>query len=331
MAEWNDNSVKSVSYFSSNQVFLFINLHSSEQLKYSMINLCRVYPLHLLREIETRVWLLAVESEAQVKSEGEDLLTYPTREPGAGKGSNLIDRTASIITKMDSHINALRLKSSEKNDRENGQTHVRITQTVDSSFSSTAGGSTKMKRRAKGFGSSRKPLFDAGDKKYESESIPLNLRDETQFLDENSKIDASLSRWEERVGPAELERAVLSLLDFGQITAARQLQNKLSPDNTPSEFFLVDAALKLADLSTPRNKVFISMLDDEVLSAIQSYNLLTDQRVIDPLKVVVQFVSFVFCIGKFLWRRFDNRYLSANSFIPYCLSTFSSNLKEHYD
>ncbi|KAK6150524.1 hypothetical protein DH2020_015456 [Rehmannia glutinosa] len=238
------------------------------------------YPLHLLREIETRVWLLAVESEAQVKSEGEGSLTYPTREPGAGKGFNLIDRTASIISKMDNHINALRLKS----DRDNSQTHMRTPQTIDSSFSSTSGGSAKTKRRAKGFVSSRKPLIDAVDKKYESDSIPLNLRDDLQSLDENLKIDASLSRWEERVGPAELERAVLSLLDFGQTSAARQLQNKLSPDNTPSEFSLVDAALKLAALSTPSNKVLVSMLDNEVCSVLQSYNLLTDGRVIDPLK-----------------------------------------------
>ncbi|GFP83268.1 protein ddb_g0268328 [Phtheirospermum japonicum] len=232
-----------------------------------------LYPLHLLREIETRVWLLAVEAEAQVKSEGEDSLTYPTREPGAGKCLNLIDRTASIITKMDNHINALRLK----NDRENSQTHMRTTQTVESSFSST-----KTKRRAKGFGSSRKPLIDAMDKKFESES-----RDESLSLDENFKMDASLSRWEERVGPAELERAVLSLLDFGQISAARQLQNKLSPDNTPSEFLLVDAALKLAALSTPSNKVFVSLLDDEVRLVLQSYNILTDGRVLESLSTIL--------------------------------------------
>ncbi|KAH6833706.1 spatacsin carboxy-terminus protein [Perilla frutescens var. hirtella] len=252
-----------------------------------------VYPPHLLREIETRVWLLAVESEALVKNEGEDSSTYPTRESGAGKGSDLMDRTASIIAKMDNHINGLRLKSSEKNDRENGQTHVRMTQTVDSSFSSTAGGGLKTKRRAKGSGSSRKSFFDAGDKKLESESIPLNPRDETQFLDENLKIDASLSRWEERVGPAELERAVLSLLEFGQITAARQLQNKLAPDNMPSEFFLVDAALKLAALSTPSNKVSMSMLDNDVLSVILSYNLLAEQRVIDPLQVLESLASLL--------------------------------------
>lgn len=237
-----------------------------------MNNLCRVYPAHLLREIETRVWLLAVESEALVKNEGEDSLISPTREPGAGKGSDLMDRTASIIAKMDNHINGLKLKYSEKKDRENGQTHVRTTQNADSSL--------KTKRRTKGFGS-KKPLFDTADK-----SEP-NPRDETHFHDENLKIDASLSRWEERVGAAELERAVLSLLDFGHITAARQLQSKLAPDNMPSEFFVVDAALKLAALSTPNNKMSILMLDDDVLSVMQSHNLMAEERVIDPLQVIV--------------------------------------------
>ncbi|KAL1567189.1 hypothetical protein AAHA92_02695 [Salvia divinorum] len=76
-----------------------------------------VYPPHLLREIETRVWLLAVESEALVKNEGDDSLISPTREPGAGKSSDLMDRTASIVAKMDNHMNGLKLKSSERNDR----------------------------------------------------------------------------------------------------------------------------------------------------------------------------------------------------------------------
>ncbi|KAL7104527.1 hypothetical protein ACP275_08G250800 [Erythranthe tilingii] len=270
------------------------------------------YPLHLLREIETRVWLLAVESEAQVKSEGEDSLSYLTRESGAGKGSNLIDRTASIITKMDNHINTLRLKSVEKSDRENSQALLRIMQTNESSSSSYAGGSTKTKRRAKVFGSSRKPLSDAVDRKYD-ESIPLNVRDDSHFVDENLKIDASLSRWEERVGHAELERAILSLLDFGQITAARQLQNKLSPDNTPSEFLLVDAALKFAALSTPSNKVFISMLDDDLCSVLQSYNLLTDHRVIDPLKVLESLATILIeGSGRGLCRRIISVVKAAN-------------------
>ncbi|XP_051127140.1 uncharacterized protein LOC127248696 isoform X2 [Andrographis paniculata] len=241
------------------------------------------YPLHLLREIETRVWLLAVESEAQAKGDGEDSLTQHTREQsGSSKDSNLIDRTATIITKIDNHINAMRFKSSENNDRGNSHTHARITQTVDHGFSSTAEGSSKTKRRAKGIGSSKKPLYDPADKSFE----PLNVRDESQFMDENFKIDSSLSRWEERVGPAELEWAVLSLLDFGQTAAARQLQNKLSPGNTPPEFLLVDTALKLASLSTPMNRVSVSALDNEVRSVILSYNISIGNGTIDPLEVL---------------------------------------------
>lgn len=238
------------------------------------------------------MWLLAVESEAQVKNEGDSAVTNPTCEARTGKGSNLIDRTASIITKMDNHITALKNRTSEKNnDRENSQPHIKIPQTMDSSFSSITEGNTKTKRRPKGSGSSRKPLFDAVDRKFDSESTPLNLRYDSQLDDENFKIDASISRWEERVGPAELERAVLSLLDFGQTSAARQLQNKLSPDKAQAEFSLVDAALKLAALSTPGNKVSISTLDDETRDIIQSYNLQIGHHVIEPLKVPLCFCN----------------------------------------
>ncbi|XP_028112522.1 uncharacterized protein LOC114310657 isoform X1 [Camellia sinensis] len=248
-----------------------------------------VYPLHLLREIETRVWLLAVESEAQVKSEGDFTLASSIREPGTGKSSNIIDRTASIITKMDNHINAMRTKTSERNDaRENNQTHHKISQVVDSSFSTSMGGNAKAKRRAKGLAPSRRPLMDTTEKIIDSEDgvAALYFRNDLHLQDENFRIESSFSRWEERVGPEELERAVLSLLEFGQITAAKQLQNKLSPAHIPPEFVLVDAALKLAVISTPCNKVSISMLDEEVRSIIQSYNILIDHHVVEPLEVL---------------------------------------------
>ncbi|KAF5960350.1 hypothetical protein HYC85_001559 [Camellia sinensis] len=248
-----------------------------------------VYPLHLLREIETRVWLLAVESEAQVKSEGDFTLASSIREPGTGKSSNIIDRTASIITKMDNHINAMRTKTSERNDaRENNQTHHKISQVVDSSFSTSMGGNAKAKRRAKGLAPSRRLLMDTTEKIIDSEDgvAALYFRNDLHLQDENFRIESSFSRWEERVGPEELERAVLSLLEFGQITAAKQLQNKLSPAHIPPEFVLVDAALKLAVISTPCNKVSISMLDEEVRSIIQSYNILIDHHVVEPLEVL---------------------------------------------
>lgn len=256
-----------------------------------MITQCSpVCPLHLLREIETRAWLLAVESETQVKSEGE--FTLSSREPASGKGPNIIDRTASIITKMDNHINSMRIKSGEKNDtRESNQSHLKTTQMSDSSSSGTILGSAKVKRRAKGFVPSRKSFADPVDRSNEPEtgSINFNMKEDSQLPDENLKIEASFSKWEERVGPAELERAVLSLLEFGQIAASRQLQHKLSPGCIPSEFKLVDAALKLAAIATPNNKVSILVLDAELRSVMQSYHLFPDQHVIDPLQVLESF------------------------------------------
>ncbi|XP_047335346.1 spatacsin [Impatiens glandulifera] len=264
-----------------------------------------VYPLHLLREIETRVWLLAVESEAQVKSDG-DFSSSSGRENVTGKFSSMIDKTASIITKMDNHIGAM-MRKSEKNDSwGNNQIHNRISQFVDSGFTHNVGVGTKTKRKVKGSAPSRKPLLsDVVEKTSDAEdSSILNLRNDSHLVDESSKIEASFSRWEERVGPQELERAVLSLLEFGQIIAAKQLQNKLSPAQLPPEFTLVDAALKLAAVSAPANKVSISMLDEEVRSVIHSYSMKANSSVVDPLQVLESMTNlFVEGNGRGLCKR----------------------------
>ncbi|XVF15027.1 hypothetical protein REPUB_Repub09cG0114100 [Reevesia pubescens] len=244
-----------------------------------------VYPLHLLREIETRVWLLAVESEAQVKNEGEISLTASSQNPLTGNSSNIIDRTASIITKMDNHINSVKNRTVDKYDAR--EAHHR-NQALDSSSSTVTIGSSKTKRRAKGYVPSRRPLVDTVDKDPEPEdsSNPPNLRNDVQLQYEGINIEISFSKWEERVGPGEIERAVLSLLEFGQRTAAKQLQQKLSPGQIPSEFILVDTALKLAAMSTPASEIPIAMLDEELLAVIQSYNIPTDQHRIYALQVL---------------------------------------------
>lgn len=215
--------------------------------------------MHLLRELETRVWLLAVESEAEVKTEGELTLNSQSRETGYGngKGSSIVDHTASIVSKMDNHINTIKTRNDLSHHRGGPQV-------ID-----------KSKRRAKGIVTSRKAFVDV----EKAAEVSLDTEENLSF-----------SRWEESIGPAELERAVLSLLEFGQITAARQLQHKLSPSHFPSEFVLVDAALKLAEISTPGNKVAISMLDDDVRSVIQSHNLPTHHQFIDPIQVLVHSV-----------------------------------------
>ncbi|KAL5555832.1 hypothetical protein UlMin_038068 [Ulmus minor] len=246
-----------------------------------------VYPLHLLREIETKVWLLAVEAEAQVKSEGELNLTSSNRDPLTKNSPSIIDRTASMITKMDNHINSVRNRNFEKYDsRENNQVHNK--NQLDVGFSSIAVGNVKTKRRAKGYVVPRRPLLDQADKNVDPDDISSspNCKNDTQLQDENIRTGMSFSRWEERVGPAELERAVLSLLEFGQIAAAKQLHNKLSPAQIPSEFILVDTALKLAAISTPSEPVSVSMLDEEVRTVIKSRDILTDQHQVEPVQVL---------------------------------------------
>lgn len=243
--------------------------------------------MNLLREIETKVWLLAVESEAQVKSEGEYNLSNSINDPINKNISSIIDRTASIITKMDNHINTSKSRTIEKQDIRD-QVHYK--NPSDASFLTTVGGTTKTKRRAKGYVTSRRPLVDPVDRSVESDEVPGSLysKNEMPLQDENVRMGMSFSRWEERIGTAELERAVLSLLEFGQISASKQLQHKLSPA-VPSEFLLVDAALKLASLSTPSEPLSLSMLDEEIRSVMQSYNILTDQLQIEPLKVSFHF------------------------------------------
>ena len=225
-----------------------------------------------------------------MKREGDFNLASSTRETVTKNCSSIIDRTASIITKMDNHINSTRNRILEKNDaRENNQTNHK-SQVLDASFPTAAGGSTKAKRRAKGYMPLRRTLADSVDKSTDPDDGfgPLKFGNDLPLQEDNFKMEMSFSRWEDSVRPAELERAVLSLLEFGQISAAKQLQNKLSPAQIPPELVLVDAAIKLADVSTPSGEVSISMLDEEVRSVIESCNLPTDQLKVNTLQVIVQ-------------------------------------------
>lgn len=258
----------------------------------------RVYPLHLLREIETRVWLLAVESEAQSKPDGDFTSHNSVHNLNSGNSASIIEQTASIIARMDNHINAMKMRTTEKNGlKESIFAHNRHLQTSDSN-NSPAANNARSKRRGKAYFPLRRPAIDGVDSNNdadESPSSPRTLKSSIepsknlQLQEENVKIEVSVSGWEERVKPAELERAVLSLLEFGQITAAKQLQHKLSPSNVPSELLLVDAALKLAALSSSSNseEVAESLLDHGVLSVLQSHDVPRGDQMIDPLQVFI--------------------------------------------
>lgn len=248
--------------------------------------------MHLLREIETKVWLLAVEAEEQVKNEGEFNLTTSSRDPMTKGTSSIIDQTASVITKMDSHINTMRSRAVEKHDAKENKTQYDVT------LSTMAGESAKIKRRTKGCPTLRRPLVDPVEKISDPDeaSGSVSCKSDMQLQEEGLRTEMSFSRWEERVRPAEVERAVLSLLEFGQVAAAKQLQHKLSPGYVPSEFVLVDAALKVAAISTPSSLVSLSMLDEDVRSVLQSHNLLTDQIQVEPLEVSFAIALILFLL-----------------------------------
>ncbi|XP_021728108.1 uncharacterized protein LOC110695197 isoform X1 [Chenopodium quinoa] len=249
-----------------------------------------VCPLHLLREIETRIWLLAVESEAHIKGEQVSNFTRSSQDQMSGNSANIVDQTADVVMKMDSHINSVKNRASEKGDiKENNNLRHKSSLTWDAGISA-ATGSTKIKRRTKPYGSSRQSMTEIDrsadvDSDADGSSLPP-LNHIYDLQDENLRIDASFSSWEERIGPAELERAVLSLLEFGQITAAKQLQHKLSSGHVPFQLKIVDAALKFAELSTPLQKHSLLMLDEDLRSLIQSYNLPTEDHLFDPLQVL---------------------------------------------
>ncbi|KAI3930736.1 hypothetical protein MKX01_037182, partial [Papaver californicum] len=256
-----------------------------------------VYPLHLLREIETRVWLLAVESEAQAKCEGDFSTLISGQNFMSGNSSSIIERTASVVMKMDNHLSSMKIRATERYDmRESNQTHVRHPQATDPTSPPAALGGMKMKRRPKSYLPSRRSQVESIEKNNDLDDA-INSPSNSRSSGEQSKglplqeddvgVEASVSRWEERVGPEELERAVLSLLEFGQVAAAKQLQHKLSPSHVPAEFLVVDAAIKVATVSTPScSEVSVSRLDAEVLSLVKSYNILEDNSIFDPLQVL---------------------------------------------
>ncbi|KAL9229664.1 hypothetical protein vseg_005107 [Gypsophila vaccaria] len=237
-------------------------------------------PLHLLREIETRVWLLAVESEAQLKGERGSSLATSSQHQMFGNSANIIDQTAEVIAKMDGHINMT--KTSVVDMRENNSSYYRSSQTWDNGTS----GSTKNKRRTKPHGPSRRFTSEVTDRIVDDDENPFPALDlKYDLLDDHLRFDASYSSWEERVGHTEIERAVLSLLEFGQFTAAKQLQNKLSSGNMPFELRVVDAALKVAESSTPLQKQSLRLLDEDLRSMIRS-DISTEDLLFNPLQIL---------------------------------------------
>lgn len=263
-----------------------------------------VYPLHLLREIETRVWLLAVESEAEMKN-GKAIFQIPNvylrsnQDCNIGNNASVIDHTASIIAIMDSHLNIIRARSTDQIDnKEISKSDNRNPHIVDISSTNVSGGGSKPKRRNRGHVLHKRAPLDSAERGQSdtednllSSISPIRSNEHGGVFpsfEENIKIEAALAGWEERVGAAELERAVLSLLEVGQIAAAKQLQHKLSPTHVPSELLLIEEALKVAEISNPNMNGYVTlpMTECPAFALLQSLNVTENINMMTPLEVL---------------------------------------------
>ncbi|KAK8969243.1 hypothetical protein KSP40_PGU005204 [Platanthera guangdongensis] len=254
-----------------------------------------VYPLYLLREIETRVWLLAVESEAQAKTESDYNRPSSIQNLVGGNSDGIIDQTATIIEKIDNHLNAKHSVSERISSRESFVQPSRLNLASDCTNPDTMPFNTKIKRRAKNYLALKRPTdMDSNNDCDDSPKSQQNQRSISEISkcspvqEGNMKLDTSVSGWEEKGRPVDMEKAVLSLLEFGQITAAKQLQHKLSPAHVPSELAIVDAALKVASLSSSSCDEGIreSVMDAEVLSFMHSLNIHFSNLVSNSLQVL---------------------------------------------
>ncbi|XBI62667.1 hypothetical protein VPH35_043242 [Triticum aestivum] len=249
-----------------------------------------VYPLHLLREIETRVWLLAVESETHSKADGESSVV--SQSLAIGNSTSIIEQTADVITKIDSSMSLPSMKAAERNGmRDNNlSNHQHLHLFEYNSEATTTTNNARAKRRGKTNLPLRRGVTDnvessTNDSDDNSKVFfrskigeqARNLLSEEEF----AKMEASLSGWEQHVRPADMEKAVLSLLEFGQITAAKQLQQKLSPSYVPEELVLVDVALRVAN-DGGDGEINLLSFDTEALSILQSLQIASGSNMIDP-------------------------------------------------
>ncbi|BBN07122.1 spatacsin [Marchantia polymorpha subsp. ruderalis] len=267
----------------------------------SITNTSPVYPLHLLHELETRVWLLAVESSVETQDGRYSTSLVSMQSTPVGGLSheicasnpaavNPVDRTAVAVAVVDSHLKRSNLR---KLDAEGLGRAQSLDTGTGSSPTKTA--SSKFKRRAKEQAQVKRIHLDISESTAsDSEDSPGRARGERKNGSQEAvsddlppKAEDIVASWEERVGEREVERAVLALLEVGQVSAAKQLQQKLSPGHVPLELSLVEAALQVAGLSTPTTKgaVTTSIIQPTIVDYLKSEKLLEDLSSVTPMEV----------------------------------------------
>lgn len=274
----------------------------------SFTNSSPVYPIHLLHELEIRIWLLAVEAEVGMQnSTDEDSVDRPAGEHTSTiTSTSPVDRTAETVSMVDLHLRNMSLKN-----RKEHSSNVR-----DNSSSSRRGHSSsphKVRRKLKhskhtastadilhgtapkpkladnqvdklsqlAFGETQSLKGRTGSLSSAGSSNDLDSLNQGEVLgssvnqrDGSFQLGIQCGSWEERIGEGEVDRAVLALVEVGQVAAAKQLQQKLSPEYVPLELLLVEDAKKIASISEPdADESFIwGVLHPRVVAVLSNVN-----------------------------------------------------------
>ena len=229
-----------------------------------------------------------------MKADCECAPSAVTQNLAIGNSTSIIEQTADVITKIDNSMSLPSMRAAERNGMmDNNLSRHQHLQLFEYNSEPTTTNNTRAKRRGKtnlplgrgvndNFESSTNDSGDTSKIVHRSKIAEQarNLLSEEDF----AKMEASLSGWEQHVRPADMEKAVLSLLEFGQITAAKQLQQKLSPSYVPEELVLVDVALRVAD-NDSNGGISLLCFDTEALSILQSLELSISSNMIDPSQV----------------------------------------------
>lgn len=284
-----------------------------------------MYPIHLLHELEIRIWLLAVEAEVEMHNgSDEDSVNISVgRNPSASSSMSPVDRTAETVAVVDLHMRNMSLRrrtehpsdtrdtsSSSSRRGHSSSPHkirrklkhskhtsvvtdsdeialdTRLSGNLDDNFSSSPLGDIQSLKIPKG---ERSNISSPGSS---NDLVSLN---QSEALERSAKHqqDGAILRsiqsgnWEERIEEGEVERAVLALIEVGQVVAAKQLQQKLSPGYVPLELLIVEDAKKIANISEPGADVSFmrGLLHPRVVEALSNANSVTTSLSGTPMQV----------------------------------------------
>lgn len=194
------------------------------------------FPADVLEQLETRVWMLAVEAEAEITSTGSSAVNRDTDSASGFSNSTL--KSPSIFEKTQAIIATAKMRLAGGISEGSSSTYVQGKQ-----------------RQAVGSKSEM--------------SAPRRAQPSAR----NSKLEDAVRGWQKTFEEPDTERAILSLLEAGQLAAAKQLQGKVPLVQSPIELPILIAAHEIAMDERP---VVSNCLQPRVVEHLRVVKLVDD-------------------------------------------------------